>query len=87
MRLLGGSAEVIPAPTRLSLEELFQEASHLGKLTTGGTFMGVNGAELSCSFVGDDYVSIKSKNLPTLKENIAAVIYKARQLKQLYQQF
>lgn len=85
MRLIGKSksSEYIEAPKELSLDDLYAEGQRYGRVEVGGTFH-PNEARIKLNFTGDDYISVKSKNAPTVKENLAECIAKARALKQFY---
>lgn len=76
--------EHIPSAKALSLEELFELASKVGKLTTGSSFSGLNSAELKLHGCHGDYISVKSKNHMTLRENIAECIDRGRRIQSLY---
>ncbi len=86
MRLVGSNTttQEIKEPQKLSLDELFEIAAEFGTLETGGTF-NKHGAEIHLNFTGGDYITIISKNAPTVAENIAVCIKKARSLHSFYQ--
>lgn len=89
MNLLNGKKseqEFIAATEKLSLDDLYNEAKRYGELTTGGAFSGANSAQITLNFVGHDYVCVKSRTFPTLHENIAECISKARKLKVFYKE-
>ncbi len=79
------NAEIINPPTKMSLDELYEEARRYGEVRLGDIFSNES-AELICNFTGEDRVYLKSRHLPTLKENIAQVIVKARGLKEFHRQ-
>lgn len=74
--------EFIQATRPLSLDELFEECARYGTLETGS--WGANNAELKLNFTGGDYVSLKSKDKNSLKENIQDVLSRAKKLKEVW---
>ena len=88
-RLRGSSQatpEYIPRPTQASLDDLYATALTLGEVKMGMTF-DAHGAEIRLHDhkVNGDYVWVRSKTYPTLKENLAVCIQRASALVQFYQ--
>ena len=85
MKLIGSSQEevLVSNVNALSLDELFEIASRLGELETGG-FRGGKCAQIKLSGTGEDYINVKSHKYPTLKENIQECISRARKIIDFY---
>lgn len=79
------SSEYIPRATQATLDDLLSAAQTMGVVELGGTFH-PQGAEikLRTALVSDDFIYIRSRNLPTMKENLAVCIYRAQQVVQFY---
>jgi hypothetical protein len=75
----------IPRPTQATLDDLMATAQTLGRVELGGSFH-PQGAEIKLppSSVNDDFIYIRSRNLPTMKENLAVCIHRAQQVIQFY---
>jgi len=73
--------EFIPAPNKLSLDELYDAAQELGKVEIGS--FSQNKAELKVNFT-KDYIDLKCEKYPDVRQNLAEVIERARKLKQFY---
>jgi hypothetical protein len=81
----GTTSEYIPRPTQATLDDLMTTAETLGRVELGGTFS-PHGAEIFIkkSLVNDDHLYIRSRDLPTKKENLAECIHRAEQVIQFY---
>jgi hypothetical protein len=83
MNMLGNKQEYLQAVPELSLDELFEIASEVGSLETGGTW-GRQSASIKVHGTGHDYISVSSSDKPNLKANIQECIAKAHAIRQLY---
>lgn len=84
LKRIGGNQEFIQGVTKLSLDELYEEANRLGKVEIGG-MQGSSSCRIDMTGVGSDWVNIRSNIKPTLKENMAECIARGRAVKQFYQ--
>ena len=76
--------EVLPGkPNHMSLDELYEIGSELGKVEIGG-ISGRSSVEIRVNFSGDDYVSLKCRKYTDVKQNFSEVIDKALKLKEFY---
>jgi len=87
MRLIGGNkryqdeGEHLQAPSKMSLDDLYEEAERLGKVEIGSWSRGR--AEIRIDGCMGDYISVKEDG-PNLKENLARCIARARAIKEFY---
>ncbi len=84
MKLIDFKSEYIEAPAKLSMDELYTEASKLGKVEIGGTFCSQTTVEIKLRCNGD-LLFIKS-SLPDVKESLSEAISKARKIKDFYRE-
>lgn len=76
----------IPRTTEASLDDLYAAGCLLGEVKLGMTFDS-HGVEIKMHAhkVSDDFVWIRSKVYPTVKENLAACIDRATKVARFYQ--
>lgn len=87
MKLIQAAQQFLPGNNaqKLSLDDLYEMANRFGKVEIGG-IGGREVVEIKLNFTGHDYVSIKCKDRPTMKENLAECIAKAQMFKKFYQE-
>lgn len=83
MKLLNQGQEFIPSLKELSLDDLYKNASQLGEVKIGG-ILGPDMASIDCNFTGDDFVMIKCRKYPDVKQNLAEAIERAMKLREFY---
>ena len=84
VKLLSNNKDTfIEGPKKFSLGELFEVASTLGELRTGGLW-GPTSAEIKLARTGGDFICIKCRDNPTLEQNIAECIDRGNRVLALY---
>lgn len=79
------NVEYLPRATQATLDDLYAKALTLGEPKLGITFE-PHGAEIRIHDhkAGGDYIWVRSKMYPTIKENLAACIQRAELIVNLY---
>lgn len=87
MKLIQVAQQFLPGNNteKLSLDELYELANAFGKVEIGG-ILGREAVDIKLNFTGEDYVCVKCRNSPNMKENLAACIAKAQLYKKFYQE-
>lgn len=76
-RLTEQASEYLPRATSATLDDLLAKAQRLGRVEMGGSWH-PNGAEIRLD-LGEDLTFVRSRKLPTIKENLAECIHRAEQ--------